>query len=104
MNTHRSRAGVDRPERPRAVPWESLEQHSASAFASAGTALLVSSFVPIGLRDVTEWSWLAGIVLVGLGVVWVALGLLGLYWDRTTDSVAIWGLTVGFLAPAVFAS
>lgn len=84
MDNHVSNSRIDRSGRFRFVPWRVLEHHASSAFTLAGTSLLASLLVPIGLATIAEWSWLAGIVLVGLGVVAVALGLLGLY-SRTTD-------------------
>lgn len=84
MDNHVSKSQIDRSERLRFGPLRSLEHRTASAFTLAGTSLLASLFVPIGLGAFVEWSWLAGLVLVGLGVVSVALGLLGLY-SRTND-------------------
>lgn len=84
MDNHVSRSRIDHSGRLRVVPWGSLEHHTATAFTLAGTSLLASLFVPIGLGTVAEWSWLVGIILVGLGVVAVAIGFLGLY-SRDTD-------------------
>jgi hypothetical protein len=84
MDNHVSKSQTDRSGRLRFVPWRLLEHHTSSAFTLAGMSLFASLFVPIGLGTFAEWSWLAGIVLVGLGVVAVALGLLGLY-SRTDD-------------------
>ena len=84
MDNHVSKSRIDRSGRLQFVPWRLLEHHATSAFTLAGTSLLASLVVPIGLGAFAEWSWLAGIVLVGLGVVAVALGFLGLY-SRTND-------------------
>ena len=99
MENHRTKSEIDRSGRPRAVPWESLEGHVASAFTLAGTSLLASMFVPIGLGAFVDWSWLVGIFLVGIGVLAVSLGFLGLY-SRTGDQSS--GLAVaGGLAAVV---
>ena len=108
MDTHASTTQIDRSGRPRFVPWRTLEHHTDSAFTLGGLSLLASLLVPVGLGAFAEWSWLAGIVLVGLGVLAVALGLLGLY-SRTKDRsprlatagvvlLALSGLTTGAMA------
>lgn len=79
MENHRSTSTIDRSERPHVVLWKLIEAHTASAFTLGGASLLASLFVPVGLLALTEWSWLAGIVLAGLAVVATAVGLLGLY-------------------------
>lgn len=48
------------------------------AFLAAGSLLLGSLVVPIGLSPVTRYGWVVGLLLVGLGVVSAAIGLLGL--------------------------
>lgn len=84
MDTHASTAQIDRSGRLQFVPWRTLEHHTDSAFTLGGLSLLASLLLPVGLGAFAEWAWLAGIVLVGLGVLAVALGLLGLY-SRTKD-------------------
>jgi len=64
---------------PGAVPWNWLERRTGVAFAAGGAALVASAIVPVALGAVTEWSWVAGIVLVGGAVLGFAAGLLGLY-------------------------
>jgi hypothetical protein len=59
--------------------WESLEQQSPTAFIITGVLILLSVIIPIGLRTLTAWSWVSGLVLVGLAIVSVSVGLLGLY-------------------------
>ena len=61
------------------VPWRSLEKQRASAFMLAGSLMVASFIVPVGLSSVTDWAWASGILLVGLAVVAVAVGLFGLY-------------------------
>jgi|GEM_PF-5692428 len=84
MDTHASTSQIDRSGRLRFVTWRILEHHTDSALTLGGMSLLGSLLVPVGLGAFTEWAWLAGIVLVGLGVLAVTLGLLGLY-SRTKD-------------------
>lgn len=79
MKNQPPQAAFDSTGRRRFVPRESLQDNAASAFVLAGGLLLASLLVPIGLRPVTEWSWLAGILLVGLAVVSAGLGLVDLY-------------------------
>lgn len=86
MENHRSTSTTDRSGRRSVLPWKSLENRTGSAFTLAGASLLASLFVPIGLLTLTEWSWLAGIALVGLAVVATAVGLLGLYPRGSTRS------------------
>lgn len=65
---------------------EPLEQRSASAFALAGVLILASLVVPVGLEPLTDWSWAAGLVLIGLAVTTISVGLIGLY-PRVNDRV-----------------
>lgn len=58
---------------------ESLEQRSASAFVLTGVLILASLVVPVGLKTVTDWSWVVGLVLISMAVVAVSAGLVGLY-------------------------
>lgn len=58
---------------------ESLEQRSASAFVLTGVLILASLVVPVGLKTVTDWSWVVGLVLISIAVVAVSAGLVGLY-------------------------
>lgn len=57
----------------------SLEQNTSAAFTLAGVALLASLLVPVGLSMVTSWAWVAGLILVGVGVFAAVSGLLGFY-------------------------
>ena len=84
MDNHAPKSEIDRSRRLRFPLWQFLEQHTDSAFTLAGISLLASLVVPIGIRTVVDWPWLVGVVLVGLGVVAVAFGLLGLY-SRPND-------------------
>jgi len=61
------------------VPWNWFERRAGEAFAVGGTALVASAIVPVALESVTEWSWVAGLVLVGAAVLGFAAGLLGRY-------------------------
>lgn len=79
MENHRSTSSIDRSERQGIASREPPERHVPYLFLLAGASLLTSLFVPIGLGAFTEWSWLAGIGLVGLAVLSVCIGLLGLY-------------------------
>ncbi|MFB6201383.1 MAG: hypothetical protein ABEI98_05170 [Halorhabdus sp.] len=62
----------------------------STAFAAAGASLLASLLAPFALLVVIDWSWLVGIVLVGLAVVMAALGLLGFYPYASVDSPGGW--------------
>lgn len=70
---------TNRESTPPSAPWKWLEPRTALAFEFAGALLIASILVPIGLGTVTDWSWVSGLVLVGLAVMAVAAGLLGLY-------------------------
>lgn len=70
---------LDERERRRVVPWRALENRTSSAFTLAGLSLAASVVVPVALAAVTDWHWVSGLGLVGLGAVAVATGLLGLY-------------------------
>jgi|GEM_PF-5870482 len=58
----------------------------------------VATIVAIIVPSLTALFGALGAWFAMLGFVVVA----SLFWDRTTDSAAFWGLTVGFLAPVVF--
>lgn len=79
MENQSAPSTVDDVEATRVIPWESLEAITSVAFTSAGALLLASLLAPIGLMPLTEWSWLVGILLVGLVAVVAGLGLAGLY-------------------------
>lgn len=90
-------------------PLESIENRTAGAFTLAGTLLLASLLVPAGLSALVGWGWLAGIVLVGLAVVSVAVGLLGLYpggverAPTLARAGALWALVAGAAGLVVLA-
>lgn len=63
---------------------EPLERQSAPAFLLTGVLVLGSLVAPLGLGALTERSWVAGLVLVGLAVPTASVGLLGLY-PRVND-------------------
>ncbi len=79
MQNRRSARSADRINQATAVPWSWLERNAAAAFTTAGVLLLASAVVPIGLKTVTGWAWVSGLVLVGLGFLAGAIGLFGLY-------------------------
>lgn len=58
---------------------EPLARRSPSAFALAGVLIIASLVVPVGLDALTDRSWAAGLVLMGLAIGAVSVGLLGLY-------------------------
>lgn len=58
---------------------QTVERSTGTAFVLAGTTMLASFVVPIGLSAVTDLAWLAGLALVGLAVVGVAVGVHGMY-------------------------
>ena len=89
--------------RKKLVPWESLESYAPTAFAVAGASLLASLFAPLALLVVTDWSWLAGIALVGFAVVTAALGLLGLHPRTSVDSRKLAVAGAAFATTAVIA-
>lgn len=98
---NRSSTGTgDRAAHSYVVPWDWLDKRAVSAFTLSGVLLLASIVVPVGLKPVTEWAWVSGIVLVGLAVLSVAAGLLGLY-PRVTDDaphLAILGMLSAVVA------
>lgn len=61
------------------LPWKWLERRTARAFILGGALLVASALAPIGLASVTEWSWVSGLVLVGISVVATGVGLLGTF-------------------------
>lgn len=102
MENQRSTDVADRALQSHAISWNWFEKRVASAFMLAGTLLVASIVVPVALKTVTDWAWVSGIVLVGLGVVAVAAGLFGLY-PRTQDHtprVATVGVLSGVIAGA----
>lgn len=66
------------PQSPE-LPWETLNNRAAAAFTFGGLFLVASLLVPVGLAGITDLSWVAGVELVGLAVLSVAVGLAGLY-------------------------
>lgn len=66
------------PQSP-VIPWNTINDRAAAAFTLGGLFIVASLLVPVGLAGVTDWSWVAGIELVGLAVLSVAIGLVGLY-------------------------
>jgi hypothetical protein len=91
VNGYESNAGF--------LSWDSFENQLPSAFTLGGILLVASVFVPVGLAVVTEWSWASGLVLVGLGVVAMAVGLLGMY-PQVRDQ-APWISRIGILCATV---
>ena len=79
MENQDSTTASEYDSKSRIVPWENLEQRTASAFMIGGGLLIASFFVPIGLKEITNWNWVSGIELVGLAVLAVAVGQVGLY-------------------------
>lgn len=84
MENQRNSSVVNSRLDSRVVPWGWLEKHAPSTFIIAGVLLLGSLVGPVILTPVTEWAWVAGIVIAGSAVVAVAAGLFGLY-PRTTS-------------------
>jgi len=99
MENRSSTGTVERATQSHVVPWGWLSKRAASAFTLSGVLLLASVIVPMGLKAVTEWAWVSGIVLVGLAVLSVAAGLLGLY-PRVTDDAPHLAI-LGFLSAGV---
>jgi hypothetical protein len=93
LETHASTGAGDGDRAVRIVPWDRLETLRASAFTLAGSLLVASFLLPIGLAAVTDWAWASGIVLAGGAVIAAAVGLLGLYPPVTerTPRVALTG-------------
>jgi len=83
MENQDSTTATEYDSESRIVPWENLEQRTASAFMIGGGLLIASFFVPIGLEGITNWNWVSGIGLVGLAVLAVTVGQVGLY-NRVT--------------------
>jgi hypothetical protein len=79
METHGSTGADDGDRAVKIVPWPSLETQRASAFTLAGSLLVASFLLPVGLAAVTDWAWASGIVLAGGAVIAAAVGLLGFY-------------------------
>lgn len=61
------------------IPWQTFETHRGSAFLLAGSSLIASVVVPVGISVLTDWAWASGLLLVGFAVMALAIGLLGLY-------------------------
>ncbi len=61
------------------VPRNWVEGRSGAAFVFAGPSIIASAAVPPLLDPVADRTWIVGLTLVGLGVLAVAVGLLGLY-------------------------
>jgi hypothetical protein len=81
------------------LPWKWLERRTARAFTLGGALLIASALVPIGLASVTEWSWVSGLVLVGISVVAIGVGLLGTV-PQVRDR-APWLTRIGILCATV---
>lgn len=79
MENHSTPAALDRGAPASRGRWESLVSRRSSAFVVAGSLVLASLLAPIGMSPVTDRPWLAGLGLVGLAVVSVAVGHLGVY-------------------------
>lgn len=79
---------------------ELVERRSGSAFLLAGVLILTSLVVPVGFNALTEQSWIAGLALVGLAVMTVAVGLFGLYpkVNNDTPKVALAGVGAATIA------
>lgn len=61
--------------------------------------LLASAVVPVGLKPVTNWAWVSGLVLVGVGVLAVAVAVSGLYPILNVQDS--WLATLGLLGGVV---
>ncbi len=103
MDNHRQTSTNGRLGRKKLVPWESFESYASVAFVVAGTSLLASLFAPLALLVVTDRSWIAGISLVGFGVVAAAFGLLGLHPRASVDSRRLAVAGAAFAATAAIA-
>lgn len=79
MQPSPSPSSIDRPSGRDFGRWASLANYRQRAFQSAGLLVLASLIVPVGLAPISQFGWLAGLLLVGTGVVSAALGLLGCY-------------------------
>lgn len=103
MQAH-STTGVDDTDSSAGiVPWGSIEKHRASAFLLAGSLMIASFVVPVGISAVTDWAWASGILLIGFAIIAVVVGLFGLYrqTSKRTPRVAVTGaLFAGIAASA----
>lgn len=79
MENEASIGRVEREPQSPVIPWETLTGRAAAAFTLGGLFLVASLLLPVGLAGITDLSWVAGIELVGLAVLSVAVGLSGLY-------------------------
>lgn len=79
MENHPSTAVDNRERPPNEGPRKSFEDWSGLAFMLAGTLMIASFLVPVGLELLTDWAWVSGIVLIGFAVIAVTIGLFGLY-------------------------
>lgn len=59
------------------LSWHALVHRPSTAFTLGGLLLVASFLVPVGLARFTDWSWVAGLELVGLAVLAVSVGLVG---------------------------
>lgn len=85
MQNRQTTRSADRVNQTAAIPWAWLDRQAATAFTAAGVLLLASGVVPFGLKFVTDWAWVSGLVLVGLGFSVAAIGLFGLYPDLSAE-------------------
>lgn len=102
METSTSSVGIDRGSIPESDRWASLARYRHSAFTAAGLLVLASLLVPVGLGPIIDRAWLAGLLLVGLGVSSAAIGVLGLYPTLEAQSPKL--AVAGSLAAAVAGS
>lgn len=59
--------------------WRSLEENAGEAFLVGGLLMIASAIMPVALSTLTNWAWVTGILLIGIGTLSVAAGLLGLH-------------------------
>lgn len=60
------------------LSWNALGERTSTGFILGGLLLVASFLAPVGLARFTDWSWVAGLELVGLAVLAVAAALVGL--------------------------
>lgn len=100
MVNEASTTPVEREPHKPAISWDALGKRAATAFTLGGLFLVASLIVPVGLAGITDWSWVAGIELVGLAVLSVAIGLVGLYprIREAEPTLAFGGIVSGVVA------
>lgn len=100
MENQRSTPAVDGKPHSNTSAWEPFERRVAPAFTIAGLSLIASLLLPVGLAAFAERAWIAGLLLVGFGVVAVTVGLVGLYprIDARSPRLATIGVLSGVVA------